>query len=440
MHTLALIGLREGNVSDSQTYCDKALKGRRRHLGKSSEAAYESTMLMAHICTLLSNSQQARLYRSLVPHPQREVLTARLQEALDTKIVFSETASMSTMSLSGESDRHTDRGSSVAQQENVGMAMPPKQILAHMDAVLLARKVDATETASFQSPVEKECADLGFCTAPEVVEVVSNNALDTPLTRRELLEKIGCKPNDRIEDAVCDHNHAQLLDLLEKQKGFWRLKVRKRGRPERVTALHFAALFGDIAMARSLLTAKLFDINVVPHGYSTRLTPLKFAIGARQTEMIEFLIANGARPVEPDSWSTLAGHVLNRSWLAKTVLSPGIERNTIPLELIAIYRILLKHGWNVNKPFDTKAGTTVLHQAVLFESTFGVVFDDAVQSVVVPFLIRLGADPLQVDADGRSPQEVATKAGKANHGGLPVDNRIFHEPAIELSSGHADCG
>jgi hypothetical protein len=64
-------------------------------------------------------------------------------------------------------------------------------------------------------------------------------------------------------------------------------------------------LFDEIEMAQRLIAAG-FNVNEVPYGYSTSLTPLKFAIGARQVAMVEFLIANGAKPLEPDSWSTLA--------------------------------------------------------------------------------------------------------------------------------------
>lgn len=46
-------------------------------------------------------------------------------------------------------------------------------------------------------------------------------------------------------------------------------------------------------MARRLLGSS-FNIDEVLFGYSTILTPLEFAIGARQVDMVEVLIANGA--------------------------------------------------------------------------------------------------------------------------------------------------
>jgi len=117
--------------------------------------------------------------------------------------------------------------------------------------------------------------------------------------------------------------------------------LRKRVRPERVTALHFAALFGEIDMARRLLGSG-FNVNGVPFGYTTSHTPLKFAIGARQMDMVQFLIANGAKPSEPDSWSTLAGQLMNNPWLTKTM--SGAEKEYVPTRIIAILKILLKHG------------------------------------------------------------------------------------------------
>jgi hypothetical protein len=94
-------------------------------------------------------------------------------------------------------------------------------------------------------------------------------------------------------------------------------------------------------MARRLLGAS-FDINEVPDGYSTSLTPLNFAIGARQVDMVEFLIANGAKPSEPDSWSTLAGQLMHRSWLMKPMSEA--DKEYVPTQIITILSILLKYG------------------------------------------------------------------------------------------------
>lgn len=47
----------------------------------------------------------------------------------------------------------------------------------------------------------------------------------------------------------------------------------------------------------------------------------------------------------------------------------GAEEAYVPDRIIAILRVLLKHGWDVNAPFETSGGT-VLHQAVNFLDGF----------------------------------------------------------------------
>jgi ankyrin repeat protein len=134
---------------------------------------------------------------------------------------------------------------------------------------------------------------------------------------------------------------------------------------------------------------------------------LKLAIGARQVDMVEFLIANGAKPSEPDSWSTLAGHLMNRSWLQKTMSED--EKEYVPNQIIAIFKILLKHGWDVNAPFET-SGRTVLHQSVTFW-TGDYRWDLNIRTAMVSFLCEQGADPFQVNAEGKTPYDMASASG-----------------------------
>jgi hypothetical protein len=131
------------------------------------------------------------------------------------------------------------------------------------------------------------------------------------LSREKILGTVGCQLRNRTEESLCDGDHEALMAILNKKKGFWRSSVRKRSRPERVTALQFAALLGEVGMARASIQAG-FSVNQVPFGYSTTLTPLNFAIGARQVAMVALLTANGAVPADPDTWSSLAGQLLSR--------------------------------------------------------------------------------------------------------------------------------
>ena len=170
-------------------------------------------------------------------------------------------------------------------------------------------------------------------------------------------------PNRR---PVCDADHLAFTRLLDNKKEFWRSKL-KRVRPERVTALHFAALFGEIEMAQRLLRCG-FDMNEVPYGYITSHTALKSAIGARQVDMVDFLVVNRAKPTHADTWSTLAGQLMNHSCLVKTMSeTEKAELSYIANRTIAILEILLKQGWDLNDPFEN-SGRTVLQQAVTFWS------------------------------------------------------------------------
>ena len=224
------------------------------------------------------------------------------------------------------------------------------------------------------------------------------------LSRKVILDKIGCQPKDRIEEAVCKGDQAALTGLLQKKKGFWQSKFRKHLSSERVTALHFAALFGEIGMARSLLDAG-FNVNEVPHGYSSQLTPLKFAIGAREVGMVQFLISNGAKPSEPDSWSTLADQLMNRSWLMKTVSEA--DKEFVPSRIIAILKILLTNGWDVNGKLN---GGTVLHQAVSFW-TGSYQWDLNLRTTVASFLCECDADPFLTNKEGKTAYEIASESG-----------------------------
>ena len=192
-----------------------------------------------------------------------------------------------------------------------------------------------------------------------------------------------------------------MTTILNNKKGVWKSSLRRRGRPERVTALHFAALFGDIDMAQRLIETK-FDVNVVPFGYSTRLTALNFAIGARQVAVVSLLTANGAKPAHPDTWSTLAGQLMSRSWLMKTMSDS--ERDLVPHQIIIIMDILLKSGWDIDAPISTAAGT-VLYQAISFW-TGAYKWDLDLRATVTSFLCERGASPFVVNGEGKTPYDL----------------------------------
>ena len=407
-HLLAVLYIHMGQVDRALSECEKALHGRRRLLGKQCDASLESTALMAHIYFLLDKRARAKSCLAMIPEARRDALLKVVEDSLGTKVERPDSMSQLTRPPSEDPDLASRLSTSSLGPTMVNRCCGPlSAVIAPADSLQQPNKyitsnkagwggLQSLSTTSFSSvpdrrasgttegekahedyPTEKDRPDeayfkdrelpatpnlsLGKTVSRKELSVAIPNQSKT-LSRKEILDRIGCQPKDRIEDAVCAGDHSAISNLLNKENGFWKSKLRKRVRPERLTALHFAALFGEIDMANRLLNSE-YNINEVPYGYTTKLTPLKLAIGARQVEMVEFLIANGAKPLAPDSWSTLAEQLMNRSWLQKTMSEA--EKEYVPARIIAIFRILLRYGWDLNTPYKT-SGQTVLHQAVSF--------------------------------------------------------------------------
>ena len=449
-HLLSYLHIRMGQVDRARSECEKTLQARRRLLGKQSDASLESMALLAHVYVLLNNRARAKSCLAMIPEARRDAIINIVEESLGTKVEHLDSSSPLIRSTSEDSDMAVKRIQSRLSASSLALLMgnrcdgPVPAMISQSPAASLLQShqriplhkagwenlqsVTVTSLSSveerFESrATEKERANEEYSTYPEALGAAASSLDDLPeavepspeavetykgktLSRKEILDRIGCRPKDGIEDAVCDGNHSVLTGLLNSKKGFWRSKLRKRVHPERVTALHFAALFGEIDMARRLLGSG-FNINEVPYGYTTSLTPLKFAIGARQVDMVEFLIANGAKPSEPDSWSTLAGQLMNRSWLMKTMSEA--EKEYVPNRIIVILGILLKYGWDVNTPFETSGGT-VLHQAVTFW-TGSYRWDLNVRAAMTSFLCEQGADPFQANTEGKTPYDMASASG-----------------------------
>lgn len=432
-HLLSYTYIRMGQVERARAECEKALQARRRLLGKRSDASLESTALMAHIYVLLNNRARAKSCIAMIPEARRDTIVKTVEESLGTNVEHLDSRSQLARSISEDSSLTTKRIQGSLSPSPLALPMidgfhdhisamisqSPGSSLRQSHQRTLLNEVDSEKLHSVmvRSLSSEEGGTESGSIYPEAIiaEIpgpgetleVNENFKEKILSRKEILDRIGCKPTDRIENAVCNGDHLAFGSLLDKRKDFWRSKLRKYVRPERVTALHFAALFGEIDMARCLLGSK-FNINEVPFGYSTCLTPLKFAIGARQVDMIEFLIGNGARPSEPDSWSTLAEQLMNRSWLMKTMSEA--EKEYVPNRIIAIMKILLRQGWDVNEPFETSSGRTALHQAVNFW-TGSYRWDMNLRAAVSAFLCDRGADPFRANTEGKTPYDMAVSSG-----------------------------
>lgn len=79
-HLLAQVQVTLGDLEKATNYCDYALKGRRKVLGKTSALSYESVGLMARIFELQGNSLRAEFLNSMIPLTER----ARLVESFQT--------------------------------------------------------------------------------------------------------------------------------------------------------------------------------------------------------------------------------------------------------------------------------------------------------------------------------------------------------------------
>lgn len=441
---LSYLCLRMGQIDRARSECEKVLQARRRLLGKRSDASLESTALMAHISALLNNRARAQSYLAMIPEARRDAVLKAVETSLGTEVEHPHAPSPLARLISGDSETAAKRAQSRLSPSSLALPvqnhchgsestttpqlsavnfnllyqrLPSNRVeLEDLRSVTVASLSSSGEERSISRAADKYGANEGLCLDPGTCDTGSLSsseplAVDTNfkgkmLSRKEILEKMGCQPKDRIEEAVCDGDYSAFASLLARRKDFWRSKLRKHVRPERVTALHFAALFGEIDMAQRLLGSS-FKINEVPFGYTTSLTPLKFAIGARRVDMVDFLISNGARPSGLDSWSTLAAQLLNRSWLVKTMSEA--EREETPSQIIAISSILLRHGWDVNAPFEP-SGETVLHQAVAFWSG-SYRWDIHLRAAMTSFLCESGADPFQANRDGRTPYDMALASG-----------------------------
>ena len=439
-HLLSYLYIRMGQVERARSQCEKALQARRRLLGKQSDGSLESTALMSYIYVLLNNLGRARSYLAMIPEARRDAVLKVVENSLDLKVEHLDSPLVLTRSMSEGLDLvvkrrlsasflglpmgdrcHGPVSATILQSPAASLRQSQQRIMSNRVSSedlqsVTGKPLASAEERSESRAIEKEVAYEDYSTYPEVLAAAASSSDEFPeaigtftgktLSRKEIIDKIGCQPKDGIEDAVCDGDHEAFAILLSSKKDFWRSKFRKRVRPERVTALHFAALFGEIDMAQRLLDSS-FNINEVPYGYTTSLTPLKFAIGARQVEMVDFLISNGAKPSQPDSWSSLAGQLMNRSWLMKTMSEA--EKEHAPNRIIAILRILLKYGWDVNTPFETSGGT-VLHQAVtLWTGSYK--WDLNLRTVMTSFLCEQGADPFQANKEGETPYSMASASG-----------------------------
>lgn len=466
-HRLSQLYIQKNDIERAHVECEKALQGRRRLLGKKNSTTFESIALMARIYVLRHNRALAKSYLAMIPEENRDTIMKTVEESLGKNFEHLDFSTLLSPKSLGKADLteesnagssstdlvrlsidesyrrspiiSTTSGAPSPRQHYRGSVPPQTKIHSELESPCYSVDRISERRIGDEERLVRNCSAsvLSFHETPassgKSIEE-SRLSKTNSIPRKEILEKIGCHPRDRIEEVVCSGDYAALSGLLGKKKDSWRLKLRKNSRSERVTALHFAALFGEIDMARVLLTAN-YNINEIPFGYSTSLPPLKFAIGARQVDMVGFLLANGAKPSEPDTWSTLAGQLLSRSWLMKTMSEA--ERDYVPAQVTAILTMLLKYGWKVNTPFDA-CRSTLLHQAVTFW-TGSFSWDVNLRVTITSFLCEAGANPFQRNAEGQTPYDQAMATGHQDLvsilGQYPGNNELDNGPqgVVELA-------
>ncbi|KAI9662925.1 MAG: hypothetical protein M1821_007972 [Bathelium mastoideum] len=128
-HLLSLVYIRLGRIEQARLYCENALQGRRRLLGKMSDASYESLALMARILELSGNTSRSKIVNMMIPEPKREELVGYYKAVVvdarysSEKEIFpqQEPQPPSSSSPTVKSDSNLDNGFSltVAQSQEV---------------------------------------------------------------------------------------------------------------------------------------------------------------------------------------------------------------------------------------------------------------------------------------------------------------------------------
>ncbi|KAK3110116.1 hypothetical protein LTR53_015930 [Teratosphaeriaceae sp. CCFEE 6253] len=427
-HYLALLYVRLGRIDDAKAACEKALQGRRRLLGKQSEPALLSTALIAHIYGLAGSRARATACLAIIPEARRDEAVSAVEASLGAMSKHSKHAPAPHDSVLQTSDPRRRSRPSTSEWIDPSSRMEDRCV-GPVSLDISAPRPLASPRPSYQRYDSRASGrespgsvggDFAYkYHSPDLKsdEIASVETLEPPraeptsgstrLSRTDILRNLRCVPSDRIEEAVCAGDAAAVSALLLKKKSSsWRFKMQKALHSKRVTALHYAALFGELAIARDLLSAG-YNIDEIPEASTTRQTPLKFALGARQAEMVTFLTERGARPLAPDTWASLAGLLLDRSWLANTLSTADRQdAEHVPGRIIAILRTWLKKGWDPNSPTNA-AGRTLLHQAVAFESGF-YKWDASLRGTITRFLCNEGADPMRADTKGNTPYDMAT--------------------------------
>lgn len=395
-HLLSQVYVRQSKLNLAKTTCHDAVKGRWKLLGDKDPSYYESLALLSTIYQLQGNPQKSKMYASMVDVQSRSLLLAKFDDLLppsESRKASSTALPLAETQRFAMNSKRTESEPVVAPQRNIERIDRPLDAFRQQPSLA----APAAEWASLRSMPSV----TSLATLPTVHSVTSRPSQhDTPASRRWKLRQLGIAPGDELQEAIVDGDmeHANRLSV--------QYNSRPSGGSKHTTALHLAALFGELELAQTLLPNNQSQVNQsckIPYSFGGKATPLHFAIAGRHTSMIRLLVANGATfnpPRQKSKFGFSKSSLEAESYpVAVITLKRWLHLESAAefQEYIEVVRTLLSLGWDINSPVDS-ISRTLLHMAVRLTQ-------DRLEyrKALVSFLVAYGANVLMTSSVGSIP-------------------------------------
>lgn len=207
-HLLAQVYIKLGQIDNAKTSCEKALQGRRRLLGKQSDPALESLALMSHIFVLQDNRALAKSCLSIIPEERRDSILASVEALIGPAVEHLDFASL--LRPPGPIPKVPSK-SPARHHEHSASRLPARELPLLPDMRFLTIKsssstasVHSTSTTETRLPLDAFLQETS--TSTPSLTPSSHHNYDTSaaniLARKAILDKVGCHPRDKIEEAV----------------------------------------------------------------------------------------------------------------------------------------------------------------------------------------------------------------------------------------------
>ncbi|KAK5122841.1 hypothetical protein LTR85_003756 [Meristemomyces frigidus] len=281
-HMLAHVYIRMGKLDLAETACETALKGRLRLLGEEHDSTLTSLALMSRVYQLLGKPARANLYKSMIPAPQRASLVAAT-ESLDVEGSLAEPSS-----TSGSSAPRPEATGAESEYEGrwlTKLKLRSKTTLEHLICVdnldIAMTSLQVGTSSALPKRYSSTRKGLSICKrcSREIKNMLRYQCSSCSfLTFRWNL----CAPCFECSSHKHPKNHFvpnHDIKPLASAFGF----SQDDGTP---TALHFAALFGDVELAQTLIER---GFSLECYFNSRKYTPLGLAVLARRTPMVELI-------------------------------------------------------------------------------------------------------------------------------------------------------